>query len=158
MKGTVEMELMSSAFDSGDSIPDKYTCLGENISPPLVWRTVPKGTKSLALVCDDPDAQNGMWSHWVLYDIPADRQELPEGLEPKGRFPWGGVQGRNDFGGVGYGGPCPPMGETHRYFWRLYALDAPCALGAGATRAQLLDWAHDHTLGVAELMGRFARS
>jgi Raf kinase inhibitor-like YbhB/YbcL family protein len=99
-----------------------------------------------------------MWSHWVLYDIPPDRQELSEGLEPEGRFSWGGVQGRNDFGDVGYGGPCPPVGETHRYFWRLYALDAPCALGAGATRAQLLDWAHDHTLGVAELMGQFARS
>lgn len=149
------MELMSSAFDAGDTIPVEYTRLGENISPPLEWRSIPEGAQSLALVCDGPDAPNGMWSHWVLYDIPPDRKELPAGLDAEGRFSWGSKQGRNDFGDTGYGGPCPPASETHRYFWRLYALDSPCTLGAGATRAQVLDWAHDHTLDAAELMGRF---
>jgi Raf kinase inhibitor-like YbhB/YbcL family protein len=151
------MELTSKAFDAGQEIPARYTCDGEDISPPLKWRNVPREVESLALVLDDPDSPSGRWSHWVVYDIPPEVRELDEDVPPEGRLPWGGSQGRNDFGELGYGGPCPGGGETHRYYFRLYALDAPCKLAMGATRAQLLEWAHDHTLAETELMGRFRR-
>jgi Raf kinase inhibitor-like YbhB/YbcL family protein len=147
------MKLISKKFDSGKAIPDKYTCQGENISPPLEWIDLPPGTEYLALIVDDPDAPNGAFAHWVLYDIPADRRELHEDLGKAGQFPWGGIQGRNDFGNIGYDGPCPPDGEVHRYYWRLYAVDTPCNLGLGATRAQLLDWLENHTIAMTELIG-----
>ena len=152
------MDLITNAFDAGETIPNKFTCQGENVSPPLVWKSVPTEAKSLALICDDPDSPGGIWSHWVLYDIPPEREELPEDVPTEGRLSWGGAQGRNDFGDIGYGGPCPPKGTTHRYYWRLYALDAPCELSPGATREQLLDWIESHTLDESELMGRFTRS
>ena len=151
------MQLTSTAFEAGETIPARFTCEGEDISPPLTWNDVPSGTQSLALICDDPDSSNGVWSHWVLYNIPANQSELIEGIKPIGQLPEGGLQGRNDFGEIGYGGPCPTIGETHRYYWRLYALDAPCDLGPGATRAQLIDWMQDHKLGTSELMARFNR-
>ncbi|MFZ6030139.1 MAG: YbhB/YbcL family Raf kinase inhibitor-like protein [Chloroflexota bacterium] len=152
------MKLTSTAFEAGGAIPPRYTCQGEDLSPPLDWNTVPDGTKSLVLICDDPDAPNGPFSHWVLYDIPPEQLGLAEGIPPKGRLDFGGAQGRNDFGTVGYGGPCPPIGETHRYYWRLYALDAPCELLQGATRAQVFDWIHDHLLEQTELVGTFTRT
>ena len=151
------MQLTSTAFEAGETIPTRFTCEGEDISPPLTWNDIPSGTQSLALICDDPDSSNGIWSHWVLYNIPADQSDLQEGIKPIGQLPEGGLQGRNDFGEIGYGGPCPTIGETHRYYWRLYALDAPCDLGPGATRAQLIDWIQDHKLDTSELMARFNR-
>lgn len=151
------MQLTSTAFKAGETIPVRFTCEGQDISPPLAWIGVPQGTQSLALICDDPDSSNKPWSHWVLYNIPADQRELTEGIEPIGQLPEGGLQGRNDFGEIGYGGPCPSIGETHRYYWRLYALDTPCDLGPGATRAQLIDWMQGHKLDTSDLMARFTR-
>jgi hypothetical protein len=151
------LTLTSPTFESGDPIPAQYTCEGENVSPPLSWRYGPEGTESLALVCEDPDAPGGTFIHWVLYDIPADMDGLPEDVPPDTRLSWGGAQGRNDFGNVGYGGPCPPTGETHRYYFRLYALDESLDLPPGATRHQLVSRIQDHVLEQAELIGRFSR-
>jgi Raf kinase inhibitor-like YbhB/YbcL family protein len=151
------MTLISPAFDSGESIPVKHTCDGANVSPPLVWHNVPDGTKSLALICDDPDAPRGTWSHWVLYNIPPNRTELPEGVPTDGKLGWGGLQGRNDFGNIGYGGPCPPRGPAHRYFFRLAALDVALDLGPGLTRQQILNHVAEHRIDQAELMGRYQR-
>ena len=151
------MNLRSTAFEAGETIPERFTCEGKDISPPLMWNEVPQGTQSLVLICDDPDSSNKVWSHWVLYNIPADQKQLMEGIEPIGHLPDGMVQGRNDFGNFGYGGPCPTLGETHRYYWRLYALDVPCDLGPGATRTQIFDWMEGHKLDSSELMVRFTR-
>ncbi len=152
------MNLTSTAFEAGETIPARYTCEAENVSPPLNWQSLPAGAQSLVLICDDPDASNGPWSHWVLYDIPIDVDELAEGLPREGRLPWGGAQGRNDMGNVGYDGPCPPYGSPHRYYFRLYAVDETLELTPGATRAQVLERIHDHVVGQTELMGRYARS
>lgn len=147
----------SSAFKSGESIPVRYTCEGKNISPPLAWRGVPEEARSLALICDDPDAPRGTWSHWVFYNIPSDREEIPENFPRGGSPEWGGMQGRNDFGNTQYGGPCPPAGSSHRYFFRLYALDEELNLEPGATRAQVMDAMQEHIVDQAEIMGRFSR-
>lgn len=150
-------ELTSSAFGSKESIPDRYTCEGPDVSPPLAWSGVPEGAKGFALVFEDPDAPGGTFTHWLLYNIPADRHELPEGVENDPSLPWGAAQGRNDFGNVGYGGPCPPMGSTHRFFFRLYALDEALNLPPGASRHQLLSEVEDHALARAGLMGEYGR-
>lgn len=152
------LELMSPAFTSGSTIPTKYTCGGENVSPPLSWAGAPPETKSLALIFDDPDAPRGTFSHWVLYGIPPDTRELSEDYATSAKAQRRAVAGRNDLGRDGYGGPCPPRGETHRYYFRLYALDAPLDLSAGATRAQVLDRMRAHVLAQAELMGRYKRT
>src|SRR5438046_2963383 len=116
------MQLSSDAFRQGSTIPEQYTCKGKNISPALEWAGIPEGTKSFALIAEDPDAPIGTYTHWVAYNIPADRQNLPAGLPPASRAE-GIMQGKNDFGVVGYGGPCPPMGDKdHRYIFRLFAL------------------------------------
>ncbi len=146
-------EMTSPAFENGGDIPVKYTCEGEDLSPPLKWRGVPGEAQSLVLICDDPDAPNGTWSHWVLYNIPTDRFELPEGFAAQSELP----QGRNDFGDVGYGGPCPPRGSAHQYFFRFYALGTVLGLGKGATRLQVLNAIEDHILAQTELIGRYAR-
>lgn len=151
------MEVFSTAFDSGDKVPEKYTCGGEDVSPPLAWRDIPQGAKSLVLICDDPDSGDEPWSHWVIYNIPVEKTEIPEGIEKKGRLPWGALQGRNSFGNIGYGGPCPRLGETHRYFWRLYALEEECDLMPGATRAQLMDWMEDRIVGQSEIVGVYSQ-
>jgi Raf kinase inhibitor-like YbhB/YbcL family protein len=114
------MEITSSAFGSGEMIPAKYTCDGADFSPPLEWSGSPAGTKSFALVCDDPDAPMGTWVHWVIFDIPPSATMLGEGITREKDLPGGGTQGINDFRKIGYGGPCPP-GGTHRYFFKLYA-------------------------------------
>jgi Raf kinase inhibitor-like YbhB/YbcL family protein len=150
-------ELTSTAFESGATIPEKYTCDGADVSPPLAWADPPAGTKALALVCEDPDAPAGTWVHWVLYDLPADARSLAEGVAPEPARAGGGRQGRNDFRKIGYGGPCPPPGTPHRYYFRLYALDAPAGLEPGATRAELGKAIAAHTRGSAELMGRYGR-
>jgi Raf kinase inhibitor-like YbhB/YbcL family protein len=150
-------ELTSSAFKAGDSIPKKHTCDGADVSPPLAWTEPPPGTKSFALVCDDPDAPAGTWVHWVLYDVPGTVRQLPEGVEKKSTLADGSRQGTNDFKRTGYGGPCPPRGAPHRYFFKLYALDTALGLAPGATKAEVLKAIEGDVKGQAELMGRYGR-
>ncbi len=151
------MEIRSSAFGSGERIPVKYTCDGADFSPSLEWTAGPAGTKSFALICDDPDAPMGTWVHWVIYDIPAAATMLAEGITREKDLPGGGTQGINDFRRTGYGGPCPPGGRTHRYFFKLYALDAALDLKPGITKDQLLKAMKGHVLAEAQLMGTYKR-
>lgn len=144
--------LTSTAFGPGQAIPVKYTCDGEDIAPPLHWNDPPAGTQGFALIMDDPDAPVGVWDHWILFNIPAVLAELPE----QARLPAGCREGQNSWKRTGYGGPCPP-GGTHRYFFKLYALDAQLNLPDGATKKQLLDAMTGHVLGQAELMGTYRR-
>ncbi len=150
------MKITSAAFQDGGLIPQKYTCDGEDVSPPLAWTDPPRETQSIALIADDPDAPRGTWVHWVIYDLPPDARELSEGVPPAETLPNGAKQGRNDFGKIGYGGPCPPRG-THRYFFKLYALDRKLGLPAGKTKQELLEAMRGHVLTEAQLMGRYAR-
>ncbi|MBE9126543.1 MULTISPECIES: YbhB/YbcL family Raf kinase inhibitor-like protein [unclassified Coleofasciculus] len=151
------MNLESPAFDTNEMIPSQYTCDGEDISPALNWDAPPTGTQSLALIVDDPDAPNRTFVHWVAYDIAPEVRQLPEGIPTQATLANGGTQGENDFGNLGYGGPCPPSG-THRYFFKLYALDRALGLESGATKAQLEAAMSGHILGSAELIGRYSRS
>ena len=151
------IQLTSSAFAEGAPIPEKYTCDGEDISPLLKWSNAPKGTKSLALICDDPDAPIGTWVHWVLYDIPPAVTELPEGVPTTEALPSGAKQGINDFKRLGYGGPCPPRGSAHRYFFTLYALDTELQLEPGATKKDLVRAMEGHILAEGRLMGTYKR-
>ena len=150
-------ELTSRAFAPGQTIPQKHTCDGRDVSPPLAWSEPPAGTAGFALIADDPDAPMGTWVHWVIFDMPAESRGLPEGVTPREALPDGARQGVNDFGRVGYGGPCPPPGKPHRYFFRLYALDRPLGLSPRAPRPQLLEAVRAHSLGEASLMGTYGR-
>ena len=150
------LTITSSAFEDGGLIPTQYTCDGKNISPPLSWTNLPAGTKSLALIADDPDAPVGTWVHWVVFNIPPEKKGLPEKVPTKGVLPDGSLQGLNDFQKFGYGGPCPP-GGTHRYFFKLYALDVVLKEEAGLTKMELLDAMEGHILSQAQLMGRYHR-
>lgn len=149
--------LRSPAFEHGATIPREHTCDGADRSPQLAWSDPPPGTKSFALVADDPDAPVGTWVHWVVYDLAAKARELPTGVPPRDEIEGGGRQGVNDFRRVGYGGPCPPPGPAHRYYFKLYALDAPTGLPARATKAALLKAIRGHVLAEAQLMGRYQR-
>jgi Raf kinase inhibitor-like YbhB/YbcL family protein len=151
------VQVTSSAFAEGQPIPAKYTCDGGDISPPLKWSSIPQGAKSLALICDDPDAPAGTWVHWVLYDLPATVAELPERVPTTETLSNGGKQGINDFKRVGYGGPCPPRGGPHRYFFKLYALDAELQLKAKATKKELVRAMEGHILAEGQLMGTYKR-
>lgn len=150
-------ELTSPAFPPGGAIPQAHTCDGADRSPPLRWSGAPADTKSFALVLDDPDAPAGIWVHWVLYGVAGTARELPPGVAPRERVAGVGVQGVNDFGNVGYGGPCPPRGPAHRYSFTLYALDADPGLPPGRTKAQLERAIRGHILGRAELTGLYER-
>lgn len=152
----MEFKVTSTAFEEGGMIPKKYTCDAEDISPPLVWKDFPEGTKSFVLICDDPDAPMGTWVHWVLYDILVDVKELSEGVPDDKTLENGARQGTNDFGNIGYGGPCPP-GGTHRYFFKLYALDSMLELEPGKTKAEVLDAMEGQLLAETQLMGRYTR-
>lgn len=154
--GEKTMKLTSSAFSEGGMIPSQYTCDGKDISLPLSWSEVPDGTKSFALICDDPDAPMGTWVHWVIYNIPDTVRQLPEAVPTTEKLNDGSLQGKNDFKRFGYGGPCPP-GGTHRYFFKLYALDTRLDLKAGATKSQLLEAMKGHILAEAQLMGKYGR-
>ncbi len=149
--------LTSPTFGHGETIPSQYTCDGRDVSPPLAWSDPPDGTQSLALIADDPDAPGGTWVHWVLYDLPAHSRGLPEGVPHDKTLADGSKQGKTDFGHVGYGGPCPPPGKPHRYFFTLYAVDKKLDLAPGATKAQLVKALTDHTLAKAQWMGRYGR-
>ncbi len=152
----MEIKITSSAFEEGGLIPAKYTCDGADVSPPLQWDAVPEGTKSVALICDDPDAPMGTWVHWVLFNLPSDTEELAENIPTEETLTNGAKQGVNDFGRVGYGGPCPP-GGTHRYFFKIYALDTEVGLQAGADKRQLLKTMEGHILGQDQLIGKYKR-
>lgn len=149
-------ELTSPAFGPGEPIPRQYTCDGKDISPPLEWSDPPQGTRSFMLISDDPDAPVGTWVHWVLYDLPAETRALPEAISPDAELPDGGRHGKNSWRRLGYGGPCPPSG-THRYFFKLYALDAVLDLAAGVNKEQLVRAMEGHILAQAEVMGTYAR-
>jgi len=151
--------LTSAALKDGATIPGKYTCDGVDVSPPLAWSGAPAGTRGLALIADDPDAPGGTWVHWVLYNLPAEVSELPENIAKVESLDLGGArQGRNDFRRPGYGGPCPPPGPAHRYFFKLYALDTRLELKAGAQKKDVEAAMEGHVLGSAQLMGTYARS
>jgi len=147
--------LTTTAFENGAMIPKKFTCDGPDTSPPLKWTEPPKGTKSFAVIVDDPDAPSGTWVHWVLYDVPAETRELSEGVRKDRQLPNGALQGRNDFGKIGYNGPCPPRGGPHRYFFKLYALDARTNLKAGASKSEVERAMKGHILAQTEIVGRF---
>jgi Raf kinase inhibitor-like YbhB/YbcL family protein len=151
------MELKSPAFTEGANIPPKHTCDADDVSPQLRWDNAPGGTRVFALIVDDPDAPGGTWVHWVIYDLPADTKELAEGVAKTETLERGAKQGVNDFRRVGYSGPCPPPGLPHRYFFKLYALDAPTNLKPRATKQQLLDAIKGHILSEAQLVGRYQR-
>lgn len=138
-------------------IPKKFTCDGADVSPALSWNDAPAGAQSFTLIADDPDAPVGTWTHWIIWNIPASATALPEDVPKVGESGDGARQGRNDFKHIGYGGPCPPAGKPHRYFFRLYALDAKLDVKAGASRSELEDAMQGHVLSQTELMGTYGR-
>lgn len=144
------MQIESPVFQNHQAIPAKYTCEGENVSPPIVFRDLPRGTKSLALILDDPDAPMRTFDHWIVWNIPADTKTLQEGAKVS-------KQGKNDFRKIGYGGPCPPPGNSHRYFFKAYALDVELDLPEGVSKSQLEEAMEGHILGKAELVGIYQR-
>jgi Raf kinase inhibitor-like YbhB/YbcL family protein len=154
--GGIEMKIKSTAFEEGGLIPSEFTCDGADVSPPLSWSSVPAGTESLALISDDPDAPVGIWVHWVIYNIPPTAAGLPKVIPGDEKLENGAIQGKSDFGKVGYGGLCPPSG-THRYYFKLYALDTVLNLEPGATRDQLLKAMDGKILAECQLMGRYKR-
>jgi Raf kinase inhibitor-like YbhB/YbcL family protein len=153
----MKITLTSPAFREGDTIPKQYTGDGKDASPPLQWDGGPEGTKSLALICDDPDAPRGTWVHWVLFNLPGDVRELAEGMPAEKVLTNGARQGKNDFGKIDYGGPAPPRGKPHRYFFKLYALDTLLDLQPGATKDQVVKAMEGHILTEGQLMGRYGR-
>jgi len=153
------MNLTSPAFADGAPIPKKFTCDGPDVSPPLAWSGAPANTKTFALIMDDPDAPGSTWVHWVLWNIPGATSSLPEGI-PKAETLenlGGALQGKNTWPKTGYDGPCPPPGKPHRYFFKLYALDAPLGLKAGATKADVEQAMKPRVLASAQLMGTYGR-
>lgn len=150
------MKLSSSAFQSGEMIPSKYTCMGDDVSPPLAWSDIPPKTQSLALIADDPDAPMGTWVHWVVWNIPPSLTSLEENLPKKDALPNGIKQGMTDFKRVGYGGPCPPSG-IHRYFFKLYALDTQLNLPTMTHKKDLEKAMEGHILARTELMGKYKK-
>jgi Raf kinase inhibitor-like YbhB/YbcL family protein len=152
-----EITLTSSAFAAGEAIPAAQSCDGKNLSPDLAWDSVPPDTQSLALIAEDPDTLFKPFTHWVLYDLPPSTRQLPAGLPSQPFLTIGGGQGKNDFKRYGYGGPCPPKGSTHRYVFRLYALDKLLDLPAGATKAEVLEAIEGHVKATGELMGKYTR-
>lgn len=149
------LSLSSSAFASSAPIPVRYTCFGQDISPPLAWATPPLGTQSFALVMDDPDAPGGTWDHWVVFNLPPSLMEIPENQPQTDTLPAGGTQGRNSWGESDYGGPCPPSGQTHRYQFQLYALDITLGLPAGANKREVLANIAGHILAESLLTSTY---
>jgi Raf kinase inhibitor-like YbhB/YbcL family protein len=151
-----KFNIIAPAFAPGAAIPKRFTCDGENISPALAWTGVPDSVKSLALICDDPDAPSKTWVHWVVYNVPVTLKGFEEGLPKTEKLENGAFQGISDFGDFGYGGPCPPSGK-HRYFFKLYALSETLPLVGKVTKEQLEMAMKDKTLGTATLMGTYKR-
>lgn len=153
----MNLRITCTAFAEGQPIPDKYTCAGPDVSPPLAWSGAPAGTKNFALIADDPDAPMGTWVHWVIYNLPPTATALAENTPPAKEFPDGAKQGVNDFGKIGYGGPCPPPGKPHHYHFKIYALDTTLALKPGATKKELLKAMDGRVLAQGELIGTYQR-
>ncbi len=151
------ISITTEAFKAGGTIPSEYTCDGRNISPSLSWTGIPAGAKSIVLIMDDPDAPRGTFVHWVLYNIPADVQKLSPGVSGNQTLADGSRQGMTDFGRTGYGGPCPPPGKPHRYFFKIYALDTTLDLSSKATKADVERAMKGHVLAQGELMGKYGR-
>lgn len=147
----------SQAFAADQPIPRRFTCDGDDVSPALSWADPPAGAQAFALIVDDPDAPGGDFTHWVIYNLAADARELPENVAKAERPGIAALQGRNDFGRAGYGGPCPPSGRAHHYRFTLYALDGPLDLSPGTTKQHLLDAMDGHVLGEARLVGTYER-
>ena len=152
----MSITIKSSAFNEGEPIPKKFTCDGEDISPELSWDGAPEGTKTFALIKDDPDAPGKTWVHWVIFNIPGSATSLPENMPTDKELSDGSRQGTNDFRKIGYGGPCPP-GGTHRYYFKLYALDTELTLKPGALKQELLAAMKGHIVDEGQLMGTYAR-
>jgi Raf kinase inhibitor-like YbhB/YbcL family protein len=154
----MDIQVLSSAFHQGETIPVQYTCDGNNASPPLRWGSIPKDAESLALVCEDPDAPAGAFVHWLIFNLPPIVSDLSEALPASGTLVGSGAsQGRNDFNNIGYDGPCPPPGNFHRYYFRLYALDTKLPLQEGATKQELARAMEGHILATGHLMGTYKR-
>ena len=149
--------LHTKAFAEGGEIPAQFTCSGADVSPALTWDGTPQNTQAFVLIVHDPDAPSGDFTHWIIYDIPAKTTSLSEGVAKTAELPDGARHGRNGFGRVGYGGPCPPPGKPHRYFFKMYALDAKLGLDAGASRGQVEQAMKGHVLAEAEVMGTYRR-
>ncbi|MCA1959231.1 MAG: YbhB/YbcL family Raf kinase inhibitor-like protein [Desulfomonile sp.] len=156
--GSKQILVTSPAFGDGEMIPKKYTCDGEDLSPPLQFSGVPAGAKSLVLICDDPDAPVGTWTHWVLFNLPPDTKMISEKIPASATLPNGAIHGHNSWGGrkIGYGGPCPPSG-MHRYYFKVYALDVKLDLPSGTTKKHLAKAMKGHIIGQGELMGTYKR-
>ena len=154
---TMSLSISSSAFSEGERIPDKYTCEGEDISPPLSWSNIHEGTQSFALISDDTDTAGGTWDHWVIYNMPADAEELPEAVPTAESLPDGSKQGVNSWGRTGYGGPCPPHGNPLHYFFKLYALDITLILPADESKSSIEAAMEGHILENASPMGTYSR-
>lgn len=153
----MSIEFTSPGFINGGMIPKDYTCEGADRSPALAWSGLPSSVKSLALIVDDPDAPAGTWVHWVVYNMPANLQGLPEGVPSNSEVVGVGMQGKNDFRRLGYGGPCPPKGKPHRYFFKLYALDTILNIASCASKADLEKAMKGHILGQGQLIGLYER-
>ncbi len=166
---TYRVEVTSPAFDDGETIPVKYTCDGEDVSPTLSWRLVGGSPAAVdvdaalaevatfALIVEDPDAPSGVWTHWIVYDIPAEATGQHERVSRNARLGNGGTQGSTDFGGLGYDGPCPPSGAPHRYFFKMFAVARNLELGAGVTRAELMEAMEGSILYEGQLIGLYGR-
>ncbi len=157
LTATPSMMLESSAFAAGETIPAEFSCDGNNVSPPLQWSDPPEGTQAYVLLVEDPDVASNTYDHWVLYDLPVDWRLLGIAVSPSGTLPKGTLEGKNSAGKVGYTGPCPPKGQTHHYRFRVYALDTPTGLDAGASKSDVLKAMQGHVLGYGELIGVFGR-
>ena len=155
-KKVAALEVKSTAFGHAMSMSDKYTCDDMDISPPLEWKNAPAGTKSFAIICETPDAPTGNWVQWVIYDIPAEMTNLPQSVAKTEQLDFGARQGKNDFDQLGYSGPCLPAGQ-HRFFFRVYALDGPTNLKAGAKKEELVEAMKGHILAEGSLMGVYGR-
>jgi len=152
-----QISISSDAFNDGGSLPIEHTCDGEDRSPALSWDTIPAGTQSIALIVDDPDAPGKTWVHWVIYNIPASSTGLPAAVPKDSSLDDGSLQGKNDFGRIGYNGPCPPPGKPHKYFFRVYALDTALSLKSGAAKSQLEAAMSGHILAQGEMIGKYGR-
>jgi Raf kinase inhibitor-like YbhB/YbcL family protein len=153
----MKIQITSDVFADSQPISAKYTCDGPDVSPLLTWTNQPADAKSFVLIADDPDAPGGAWVHWVIYNLPPTATSLAENMPPSPQLPGGAKQGINDFGQTGYGGPCPPPGKPHRYFFKIYALDTTLGLDSGATKKELLKAMNGHVLAEGQLWGTYQR-